>query len=200
MTIKTPILFPLLLIVGISLMLWLLSTTVSTLQALYLFGGHAGLTEIGLGSNVSGSLQEDGLINLSLLLLLVGVLFESFETVFQVGVRLILLGTYFYAVGRLLRMDTRWENWFGFACWTYLPMVIVPAAKVIAVSLSLGSATSNSLLFVLWCVFVLLPMFWSFCVTLQGLRSWTDKKTFVCIGIALIPYVVIILLDTPSIL
>ncbi|MXZ45022.1 MAG: hypothetical protein F4Z01_08660 [Gammaproteobacteria bacterium] len=200
MTNKTPILFPLLLIVVVSVSLWLFSTAVSTLQALYLFGSHAGLTEIGLGSNVWGSQQEDGLISLSFLLLLAGVLFGSLEIVFQVVVRLILLGTYFYAVGRFLKMDAKWENWFGFACWTYLPMVIVPVAKTIAVLLSLGSGTSNTLLFMLWCVFVLLPIFWSFCITVQGLRSWTDKKTSVCIGIASVPYVVIVLFYAPSIL
>lgn len=146
---RTPILFPLLVIVFVSLILWLFASMTSTFQAVNLFGGHAGLTEIGLGSDFfdeRGSLQEKRIFHLRVYDNLASILRGMFEVVLIICVKLTLLGTYFYAVGRLMQMDTRWGNWFGFACWIYLPMGIASAATTTLLFFSLANISSSVLL------------------------------------------------------
>jgi len=194
---KTPILLPLLLIVVVSLILWLFSSITSTFQAVNLFGGHAGLSEIKLGSDLffdRGSPQEEGILRLGLYDILVSILRGMFEVVLIICLKLTLLGTYFYVVGRLMQMDTRWGNWFGFACWIYLPMVIASAATTISLLFSRASITSIFLLSSIRNTLVILSVFWSLCIAVQGLRSWTSKDTAFCIRVALVPYTVIVLL------
>lgn len=194
---KTPVLFPLLFIVGVSLIFWLFSSITSTLQAVNLFGDHAGLTELRLDSDFffdSGFLQDEGILSLGLYDILLSILPGMFEFVLIIFLKLTLLGTYFYVVGRLMQMDTRWENWFGFACWTYLPMVIASVATPILLLFSLANISSIVLLSFFRYVLVILPVFWSFCIAVQGLRSWTSNDTAFCVRVALVPYTVIILL------
>ena len=194
---KTPILFPLLFIVGVSLIFWLFSSITSTLQAFNLFGGHAGLTELRLDSNFFSHRdfpQDEGILSLGIYDILLSILPGMFEFVLMIFLKLTLLGTFFYVVGRMMHMDTRWENWFGFACWTYLPMVITSAASAILLLFSIANITSIVLLSVFRIALVILPVFWSFCITVQGLRSWISNDTAFCVRVALVPYTVIILL------
>jgi len=194
---KTPILLPLLLIVVVSLILWLVVSITSTFQAVNLFGGHAGLTEIRLGSDLffdRGSPQEEGILRLGLYDVLASILRGMFEVVLIICLKLTLLGTYFYVVGRLIQMDTRWGNWFGFACWIYLPMVIASAATTTLLFFSLANISSIVLLSFFRNALVILPVIWSFCIAVQGLRSWTSKDTAFCVRVALVPYTVIGLL------
>ena len=194
---KTPILFPLVFIVGVSLILWLFASITSTFQAVNLFGDDAGLTEIRSGSDLfldRGSLQEEGILRLELSDILASIVLGAFELVLIVCLKLTLLGTYFYVVGRMMQLDPWWEDWFGFACWTHLPMVIASAATTILIIFSLGNVTSIFLLSFVRNALVILPVFWSFCITVQGLRSWTSKDTAFCVTVALVPYTVLVLL------
>ncbi|MYC26331.1 MAG: hypothetical protein F4X56_10520 [Gammaproteobacteria bacterium] len=118
----------------------------------------------------------------------------------DIGVRLLLIGTYFYAIARWLRMDTRWEHWFGLSCWTNIPMIVVPAVLLIVGTIALTRPVPKAVVFLLWIVFCFTPISWSVYITVQGLLSWTEKDRSFCVKIALIPYGLLLLTYSPAII
>ena len=200
---KTPILFPLLLVVGVTLILWFFTFISAVFNLFNVSVVHQLFTEDALQNNFFVSrdtLLEKGVGSLTFEFILLGLLSRSFELVYEVGVRLLLLGTYFYIIARCLRIDIKWENWLRFGCWTYIPMAVIPAVSNIVDELVPWNFSSYLFAYVLWFVSLLLPIMWSMSITVQGLRSWTTQKTAFCIGVAAIPYVLIFLSYAPSIL
>ncbi len=101
----------------------------------------------------------------------------------------VLLGTSFSIVGNIIKSGIEWSEWFGFACWCQVPLILAAAINVLLVvtdldgyvlrlysygdwEVGLGSTDSASSL---WWV-------WSFIISVLGLRSWTSKGIGVCMG------------------
>lgn len=133
-------------------------------------------------------------------LIVVSLAFEAIKICFFVGVRLMLIGTYFYAIARWLGIDYRWEQWFGLACWTNIPIVVIPTVGLIIGTFTLTQHPPHAVVFLLWCVFFLPPLLWSVFISVEGLRSWTEKETPFCVRVALVPYVILLLLTSPVII
>ncbi len=127
---------------------------------------------------------------------LVRVPFAAFETLLDV----ILLGTYFFVIARCFSIDDiRWEHWFGFACWTLVPIILVDGAVIFieAYSGSMNPSLTVSLLVVGLCF--LLPIVWTTTLTILGLRIWTGNRWGYSLGFGLLPYFLFVLVYTPEI-
>lgn len=131
--------------------------------------------------------------------LALSLIYGVFQYCLDIGVRLLLIGTYFYAIARWLRMDTRWEHWFGLSCWTNIPMIVVPSVLLIVGTIALTQPVPKVVLFFLWTVFCFAPISWSVYISVQGLLSWTEKDRSFCVKVALIPYVLLLLSYSPAI-
>lgn len=131
--------------------------------------------------------------------LVVGLIHEALKICLDVGIRLILIGTYFYAIARSSGIDCRWEHWFGFSCWTNIPMIVYPSVVLTVGTYAITQPKSYVFLSVLWFVLFFLPLLWSVYITVQGLRSWIPKDTAFCVKVAVVPYAVITLLCSPGI-
>ncbi|MXZ45020.1 MAG: hypothetical protein F4Z01_08650 [Gammaproteobacteria bacterium] len=202
---QTPFLFPLLVVVLGSL---LLMVVVAYPTAYFLFIDlfdrllERGSSGVNVQRHFSVGDVKIDLINGFWLtpVVAMGLIFEVLKFCFNVGVRLVLFGTYFYAIARWLRIDTRWENWFGLSCWTNVPMILVPSAVLILATLGLAQQVPRFFMLLFWIVFCLTPIFWSLYITIEGLRSWTAKGTVFCLRVALVPYVLLLLTYSPAII
>ena len=113
----------------------------------------------------------------------------------------ILLGTYYYALARCYRIhDIRWEHWFGFACWTLVPMFMVPSARVFFENYETAVYPSFILSVVVLALCFLLPIIWSVYLTVRGLLVWTKNTKRWHIFFCVLPFVVIGLASFPQLL
>ncbi|MXZ56036.1 MAG: hypothetical protein F4227_05910 [Gammaproteobacteria bacterium] len=127
---------------------------------------------------------------------LVRVPFAAFEYVLDV----VLLGTYFFVIARCFRIDDiQWEHWFGFACWTLVPIILVDGAGTFieVYSESMNPSLTVSVLVV--GLGFLIPIVWTITLTIQGLRIWTEKGWAYCVGFGLLPYFLLVLVYTREI-
>lgn len=117
------------------------------------------------------------------------LLLEVPYAIFQHCVDLILLGTYFFVVARCYRItDIHWEHWFGFACWTLVPMISVDGA-VSFIDIYAGTVDPSlwlSITVVVLCF--LLPIVWTASLTVLGLRTWTSQGWFYNLAFGAVPY------------
>lgn len=127
---------------------------------------------------------------------LVRVPYAAFEFVLDV----VLLGTYFFVIARCFRIDDiQWEHWFGFACWTLVPIILVDGV-VTFIEVYSGSMNPSLAVSVLVVgLGFLLPIVWTATLTVQGLRIWTAKGWVYCIGFGLLPYFLLVLVYTREI-
>lgn len=200
---QTPFLFPFLLVVLASLILMALVTYPT---AYFLFENLFDSIKQERGVSYTGQYFEVGDTRIDTLhgfkltpLIVISLVFEAIKICFFVGVRLILMGTYFYAVGRWLGIDYRWEHWFGLSCWANIPMIVVPTVVLLIGTLSMTQQPPDVVVGLLWFVFFFPPFLWSMFISVEGLRSWTEKDTAFCVRVALVPYVIIFLLLAPVI-
>ncbi|MYD45290.1 MAG: hypothetical protein F4W92_02930 [Gammaproteobacteria bacterium] len=201
---QTPFLFPLLfVVVGTLILLAVFTFPIAyfLFEIMYIeFEQREGLITYTEKYFQIGNTRIDTLNGISLTpSVIVGLLFEAMKICFHVGVRLMLIGTYFYGISRWLGIDRRWEHWFGFSCWANIPMILVPSFVTTVGIYAITQPKAYLFLSVLWLVFFLLPLWWSVYVSVQGLRSWISKDTKFCVKVALVPYAVIILLWSPAI-
>ena len=109
-----------------------------------------------------------------------------------------LIGTGFFIVGKICKTNHSWSQWFDFSAWMHVPLILPIALEtllsVLAVELPQVTVYSylrreeahNIAIGIPWWL-------WPYVVSVFGLRSWTSKGTGVCIGLALVPYVVVML-------
>lgn len=111
---------------------------------------------------------------------------------------LALIGTGFFIVGKFCKTDHSWTQWFGFTAWMHVPLILpialeallnvldVELPQITVYSFLLREEAHNIALGIPWWL-------WAYVVSIFGLRSWTSKGTGVCIGLALVPYAVVML-------
>ena len=181
---STPILVPALFVLSCSFFLWLTLyvLTITDLLSIPLVG------EPNLGIAIS-SWQ-------ALLTLFVPIPF-AFFFVYIGGA--VILASWYFAIARHYRVDILWEQWFGFTCWSLVPMIIVPCSRLFI--LVLGSVDDPPLVLsiVVLVLFYLLPVVWTVCLTQQGLRIWIDKGKGITLLISVVPYVLYVLLSVEKI-
>lgn len=128
------------------------------------------------------------------------VIFEMPIAMFNYTLGMLLLGTYYFGIARLFRIDDIWwEHWFAFAWWTHVPLILVlGAARFIDVySVTVDPSLGVSLIVVGLCF--LLPIVWTVNLSVQGLRIWTEKGWLFSLGVSVLPYLVVILAYAQSI-
>lgn len=103
-----------------------------------------------------------------------------------------ILTTCFFVVGARLKIHLTWIKWFGFVCWAHVPVVPVAVLDVLLVAadwdgivlyiFSIGNSSSYLSPAALGSI---LYWVWSLTISIQGLRSWTQKRIGSCIGITI---------------
>lgn len=179
----TPILIPVLFVcIAPALILWVI------LPILYSI----------IGVNVmDGSYIPAELVEFRLTSILWFVLFVP-ATIVGLFVCLVLLGTYFFIIGRCFRMGILWEHWLGFTAWINIPMLLTVLGSSL---LSVWGHTTNPspiFFFSIIVLFIILPLVWTVVLCVQGLRIWTEKGLSFCVLISLIPYFLYAVSTTPE--
>ncbi|MXZ44846.1 MAG: hypothetical protein F4Z01_07730 [Gammaproteobacteria bacterium] len=124
-----------------------------------------------------------------------------FTMPFIIGVFLVLLGTYFFIIGRLFRIENiLWEHWLGFAGWINIPMVLMFFGSSLLSAWGHTANPSRIFFFAVLVIFVILPIVWAVVLCVQGLKSWSDKGTSFCVRISLIPYFIFAVMTTPELI
>lgn len=107
-----------------------------------------------------------------------------------------LLGTGFLIVGKICKSDHKWGQWFGFAAWAQVPLILVTALDVLLAVLTVESKRIYLFTVAEGDVFLTTSSIWwvwSYIISIQGLRSWTSKNMGPCIGLALVPQAMFVL-------
>ncbi|MYD46528.1 MAG: hypothetical protein F4W92_09260 [Gammaproteobacteria bacterium] len=181
----TPILIPVLFVcIASTLILWVL------MPILYSIIGVTSMDD----SIIPAELVEFSLTSILKLVIWVPT------TVLALFVALVLLGTYFFIIGRRFRIDISWKHWLGFAAWINIPMVLTLFGTSL---LSVWGHTPNPspIVFVsLIVMFIILPLVWAVVLCVQGLRIWTEREMSFCVWISLLPYFVYAILTTLDII
>ncbi len=106
------------------------------------------------------------------------------------------IGTGFFIVGKICGTHHSWTQWFGFASWIHVPLILSMALDALLAVLNVewprfelftrGELRSGiELGFPFW--------LWIYVISVLGLRSWTSKGTGACIGFALLPPILLAL-------
>lgn len=113
-----------------------------------------------------------------------------------IGIALIATG--FFVVGKICKTNHNWSQWFGFTSWTHVPLILpialdvlltllnVDMPRITVYSFLLGEKAHSIELGIPWWL-------WPYIVSILGLRSWTSKGTGASIGLALVPYALLVL-------
>ncbi len=181
----TPILIPVLFVcIASTLILWVLMPILYSI--------------IGVNS-MDDSIIPAELVEFSLTSILALVIWVP-ATVLALFVTLVLLGTYFFIIGRRFRIDIPWKHWLGFAAWINIPMVLTLFGTSL---LSVWGHTLNPspIFFVaLIVIFITLPLVWAVVLCVQGLRIWTEKGMSFCVIVTVIPYFIYAVLTAVDII
>ncbi len=190
---RTPVLFPLMLVVIGSLVVFVFSFA---MYSSILFRPLASQGTFIVAIHDIPHRYFDGILPEPFTLS--GILSGAVDFTRDLVLRLLLLATYFFVVARVLRVESKWENWFGFACWTQIPLILLPGAMFVPGLWRFGTYNRISIL-VCEIVFLIFPLMWTFFITVRGLQSWTGRRTNLCIGLALIPCYVMFMWYSPAI-
>lgn len=182
----TPILVPALFVLFSAFILWLTFYVLTTTGLLAI--PFIGELNLNLGLDLS-SLQD--------LLELLVPLPSAFLFVYIGGA--VILATWYFAIARYFRVDILWEQWFGFTCWTLVPMIIVPSSRLFITILENSIDPSPVSSIVVVALFYLLPVAWTVFLTQQGLRVWTAKGKGITLLISVIPYVLYLLFSVETV-
>ena len=108
---------------------------------------------------------------------------------------LLILGTYYWVVAKVLSIEIGWPKWFGFACWAGLPYGVGYVVQILLVSLG-GEGASNALapltwfgLNTGWAAFLDIPLFWSVYLAIHGYQSWTSRDETTSVVVVALPSV-----------
>ena len=90
----------------------------------------------------------------------------------------LLTSVYYFGMARLFNISIPWRNWFGFSCWSSIPLIMVPLVLVIALAVQLiVSATTKAdpwyIELITTCLLIV-PFIWCARIVAFGLRSWTE--------------------------
>lgn len=123
------------------------------------------------------------------------VIIEVPLEIFGYVIGMVLLGTYYFGIARYFRIDNLWwEQWFAFAWWTHVPLILANGATAVIDVYSVTEHPSFvvSLLVIGLCF--LLPIVWTVSLSVQGLRIWTQKGWAFCLSVSALPYLLLVLL------
>lgn len=182
----TPILVPALFVLFSAFILWLTLYVITTTGVLSI--PFIGEFSLNLGFSIS-SLYD--------LLVLLVPFPSAFLFVYIGGA--VILATWYFAVARYYQVEILWEHWFGFTCWTLVPMIIVPSSRFFITILEASENPTPVLSIVVVAVFYLLPVVWTVLLTQQGLRVWTKKGKGITFLISAIPYVFYLLFSVEKV-
>lgn len=110
---------------------------------------------------------------------------------------LLLVGTFYSIVGKIVKSDASWSDWFGFSCWVSIPVAIGSVVSLIFMAIG-STALAEGGLAVLgwfgmnapWAMAITIPALWTLYITINGLDSWLQKGVVTSVIVALIPLVV----------
>ena len=118
------------------------------------------------------------------------------------AIGLLILGTFYFIVGKIVQSEASWGDWFGFSCWVSIPLAIGSVATLVLVSIG-GLGWSNGLsvlgwigMSAPWAMAITIPALWTLYITINGLDSWLQKGVVTSVIVALIPLVVSMLLGS----
>ena len=111
----------------------------------------------------------------------------------------VILATWYFAIARIYRVEILWKQWFGFTCWTLVPMIIVPCARLFIFILESLDNPPLVLSIVVVALFYLLPVVWTVCLTQKGLRVWTAKGRVITLLISVIPFLIYVLVSVEKV-
>lgn len=123
-------------------------------------------------------------------------------TPIAIVIGLLILGTFYMIVGKIVGADETWGDWFGFSCWVSIPVAVGAILSVVLVAIGgLGWADGLAVLgwFGMnapWAAAITIPSLWTLYLTVNGLDSWLSKGAAVSIIVALIPLVCLMLLGS----
>ena len=104
---------------------------------------------------------------------------------------LALVASSFWILGKSIRSEILWKQWFGFAAWVELPAVPIAILDVVFaasdidrahISFDFGTMDISVTYWAFW-------LFLSLIITVGGLRSWTSKGPLTCIALTGIAFV-----------
>ena len=129
------------------------------------------------------------------------VIFRVPIEVFWYVLGMVLLGTYYFGLARLFRIDDIWwDHWFAFTWWTHVPLISTYGAAELIEVYSVREDPSFFVGLVVVGLFFLLPIAWTVSLSVQGLRIWTGKGWAFCLGVSAPPYLLVILDSTKHII
>ena len=110
-------------------------------------------------------------------------------------VMFVYVASIFWIVGRSIKSEILWRQWFGFAAWIQLPVVLTVILDVILAasdrtrilfSFNIGGSSVIATTLAIWHT-------WSFVIAVGGLRSWTAKGWGTCIGLTLFAFLLLVI-------
>ena len=131
----------------------------------------------------------------------------AFSTPLGALIGLLIYATYLLIVAKIVKSDISWVNWFAFASWVSLPLVVGYLAMLIFQTafsgLGLGFGLELAPLAWLgmdagWALALTIPPIWIAVLTFYGLESWLQKGTATSAIAAAIPFVVSYLLGATA--
>ena len=112
----------------------------------------------------------------------------------------VLTATYYFVIARLFNIRILWRNWFGFSCWSSIPLVMVPIFLVLAFTVQTVSIPGREVdpwyIELTSACLLALPFIWCARVSALGLRSWTEdagRGMFYWRLVAIVPYISLLL-------
>ena len=114
---------------------------------------------------------------------------------------LLILATFFLVVGKIVKTDASWGDWFGFSCWVSIPFAIGSVVSLVLMAVGASALAENDLavlgwfgMTAPWAMAITIPALWTLYITINGLDSWLEKGVVTSVIVALIPLVVSMLL------
>ena len=105
---------------------------------------------------------------------------------------LALVASSFWILGKSIRSEVLWKQWFGFAAWVELPAVPIAILDVVFaasdrdrphIAFEFGTMDISVTYWAFW-------LFMTLIITVGGLRSWTSKGALTCIALTGIAFVI----------
>lgn len=115
---------------------------------------------------------------------------------------MLVLASYYWLAGLSFQAKIGWSKWFGFVCWAAIPTVygsIVTTSLIIFLGIEWKNALSP-LTWIgwtqPWAVLFTIPLVWIVFISVQGLRSWGNKRVGTSVIVVLVPYLVYVLIGS----
>ena len=109
---------------------------------------------------------------------------------------MVVIGTGFFIVGKICKSGQTWYQWFGFAAWMQVPLILITVLNVCLTLLNVETMAIHLFTISDWKFGIetsTIWWVWSYIISIQGLKSWTSKGTGACVGLALVPLALLIL-------